>query len=119
MYSMFNVYCRSYQLNVPKQGAKKNGGLGVYMIESEGYEFDASAYSEATYRYDADDEFTSPTEWNPSINDDHRASEEMIRQFPVVPHEAINEFYDHKDNINHEYLRGHYDEESMRRSYQD
>ena len=53
------------------------------MIESEGYESDASAYSEATYRYDADDEFTSPTEWNPSMNDDHRTSEEMIRISPL------------------------------------
>ena len=53
------------------------------MIESEGNESDVSAYSEATYRYDADDEFTSPTEWNPSMNDDHRTSEEMIRISPL------------------------------------
>ena len=39
----------------PKQGVKKNSDLGVYMIESEGYESDASAFSEATYGYDADD----------------------------------------------------------------
>ncbi|OEU23369.1 hypothetical protein FRACYDRAFT_233542 [Fragilariopsis cylindrus CCMP1102] len=39
---------------VPKQGAKKNVDLGVYMIESEGYESDASAYSEHTYDYDVD-----------------------------------------------------------------
>ena len=38
----------------PKQGAKKNVDLGVYMIESEGYESDASAYSEHTYDYDVD-----------------------------------------------------------------
>jgi hypothetical protein len=40
-----------------KQGAKKNAELGVYMIEADGYtsESDASAYSEATYGYDADD----------------------------------------------------------------
>jgi hypothetical protein len=40
-----------------KQGAKKNAGLGVYMIEADGYIFesDASAYSKATYRYDVDD----------------------------------------------------------------
>jgi hypothetical protein len=41
----------------PKQGAKKNAELGVYMIEADGYasESDASAYPEATYGYDADD----------------------------------------------------------------
>jgi hypothetical protein len=40
-----------------KQGAKKNAELGLYMIEADGYtsESDASAYSEATYGYDADD----------------------------------------------------------------
>jgi hypothetical protein len=40
-----------------KPGAKKNAELGVYMIESDDYasESDASAYSEATYGYDADD----------------------------------------------------------------
>jgi hypothetical protein len=40
-----------------KQGAKKNAELGVYMIEVDGYnsESEASAYSEATYGYDADD----------------------------------------------------------------
>ena len=38
----------------PKQGAKKKVDLGVYMIESEGYESDASAYSEHTYDYDVD-----------------------------------------------------------------
>jgi hypothetical protein len=40
-----------------KQGAKRNAELGVYMIESDGYtsESDASAYSEATHGYDADD----------------------------------------------------------------
>jgi hypothetical protein len=41
----------------PKQGAKNNAELGVYMIEADRYasESDASAYSEATYGYDADD----------------------------------------------------------------
>jgi hypothetical protein len=41
----------------PKQGAKKNAELGVYMIEADGYasDSDASAYSEATYGYNADD----------------------------------------------------------------
>jgi hypothetical protein len=41
----------------PKQGAKKNVELGVYMIEADGYasDSDASAYSEATYGYDAGD----------------------------------------------------------------
>jgi hypothetical protein len=40
-----------------KQGAKKNAELRAYMIEADGYasESDASAYSEATYGYDADD----------------------------------------------------------------
>jgi hypothetical protein len=40
-----------------KQGAKKNAELGNYMIEADGYtsESDASACSEATYGYDADD----------------------------------------------------------------
>jgi hypothetical protein len=43
----------------PKQGAKKNAKLGVYMIEADRYasEPDASAYSEATYGYDADDAY--------------------------------------------------------------
>jgi hypothetical protein len=43
----------------PKQGAKKNAKLGVYMIAADGYasESDASAYSEATYGYDADDTY--------------------------------------------------------------
>ncbi|OEU07101.1 hypothetical protein FRACYDRAFT_251830 [Fragilariopsis cylindrus CCMP1102] len=39
----------------PKQGAKKNSELAVYMGQSEGYDTDTSAYSEATYGYDADD----------------------------------------------------------------
>ena len=38
-------------------------------------------------------------------NDDHRTSEEMMKQFPVVPQEAINEFYNQKGNVNHEYPR--------------
>ena len=29
----------------------------------------------------------------------------MIKQFPVVPQEAINEFNNQKGNVNHEYLR--------------
>ena len=33
----------------PKQGAKKNSELSVYMGQSEGYDSEASAYSEATY----------------------------------------------------------------------
>jgi hypothetical protein len=43
----------------PKQGAKKNAKLGVYMIAADGYAYDsdASAYSEATYGYDADDAY--------------------------------------------------------------
>jgi hypothetical protein len=43
-----------------KQGAKKNAEFGVYMIEADGYtsESDTSAYSEATYGYDADGEVT-------------------------------------------------------------
>jgi hypothetical protein len=29
----------------------------------------------------------------------------MIRQFPAVPHDAVNEFYDLKGNVNLDYLR--------------
>jgi hypothetical protein len=29
----------------------------------------------------------------------------MIRQFPVVPHDAVNELYDLKGNVNLDYLR--------------
>jgi hypothetical protein len=36
--------------------------------------------------------FTSPAEWNPDIHDDNRTPDEMIRQFPVVPHDAVNKF---------------------------
>ena len=50
-------------------------------------------------------EFTSPAEWNPDLHDDNRTQDEMIRQFPAVPHEAANEFYDLKGNINLELLR--------------
>jgi hypothetical protein len=39
-------------------------------------------------------EFTSPAEWNPDLHDDNQTTEEMIRQFPAVPHDAVNEFYD-------------------------
>jgi hypothetical protein len=38
-------------------------------------------------------EFTSPAEWNPDMHDDTRSPDEMIRQFPVVRHDAVNEFY--------------------------
>jgi hypothetical protein len=50
-------------------------------------------------------EFTSPTEWNPDIHDDNRTLVEMIRQFPAVPHDAVNKFYDLKGNANLDYLR--------------
>jgi hypothetical protein len=49
-------------------------------------------------------EFTSPAEWNPDLNDNNRTTEEMIRQFPAVPHDAVNEFYDLTDKVNLEYL---------------
>jgi hypothetical protein len=49
-------------------------------------------------------EFTSPAEWNPDLNDDNRTTDKMIRQFPTVPHDAVNEFYDLKGNVNLEYL---------------
>jgi hypothetical protein len=49
--------------------------------------------------------FTSPAEWNPDIHDDNRTTDEMIRQFPAVPHDAVNEFYDLKGKVNLEYLR--------------
>jgi hypothetical protein len=29
----------------------------------------------------------------------------MIRQFPAVPHDAVNEFYDLRGNVNLDYLR--------------
>jgi hypothetical protein len=47
------------KLQTPKQGAKKNAKLGVYMIAADGHasNSDASAYSEATYGYDADDAY--------------------------------------------------------------
>jgi hypothetical protein len=50
-------------------------------------------------------EFPSPAEWNPDLHDDNRTTEEMIRQFPAVLHDAVNEFYDLKGNVNLEYLR--------------
>jgi hypothetical protein len=50
-------------------------------------------------------EFTSPAEWNPDIHDDNCTPDEMIRQFPAVPHNAVNEFYDLKGNVNLDYLR--------------
>jgi hypothetical protein len=50
-------------------------------------------------------EFTSPAEWNPDLHDDKRTTDKMIRQFPAVPHDAVNEFYDLKGNVNLEYLR--------------
>jgi hypothetical protein len=39
-------------------------------------------------------EFISPAEWNRDIHDDTRTPDEMIRQFPAVPHDAVNKFYD-------------------------
>jgi hypothetical protein len=47
------------KLQTPKQVAKKNAELGVYMIAADGYasDSDASAYSEATYGCDADDAY--------------------------------------------------------------
>jgi hypothetical protein len=50
------LQCRQ---QAPKQGAKKNAKLGIYMIAADGYasESDASAYSEATHGYDADDAY--------------------------------------------------------------
>jgi hypothetical protein len=50
-------------------------------------------------------EFTSPAEWNPDLHDNNRTTEEMIRQFPAVPHDAVNEFNDLKGSVNLEYLR--------------
>jgi hypothetical protein len=50
-------------------------------------------------------EFTSPAEWNPDIRDDNRTLDEMIRQFPAVPHDAVNKFYDLKGYVNLNYLR--------------
>jgi hypothetical protein len=44
--------------------------------------------------------FTSPAEWNPDIHDDNHTPDEMIRQFPAVPHDAVTEFYDLKGNVN-------------------
>jgi hypothetical protein len=51
-------------------------------------------------------EFTSPAEWNLDLHEDNRTTEEMIRQFPAVPHDAVNEFFDLKWNVNLEYVRG-------------
>jgi hypothetical protein len=50
-------------------------------------------------------EFTSPAEWNPDLHDDNQTTDEMIRQFPAVLHDAFNEFYDLKGNVNLEHLR--------------
>jgi hypothetical protein len=50
-------------------------------------------------------EFTSPVEWNPDIHDDNRTPDEMTRQFPAVPHDAVNQFYDLKGNVNLDYFR--------------
>jgi hypothetical protein len=50
-------------------------------------------------------EFTSPAELNPDIHDDTRTPDEMIRQFPAVPHYAVNEFYNLKGNVNLDNLR--------------
>ena len=49
-------------------------------------------------------QFTSPAEWNPNLNNDHRTSEEMIRRFPPVPQDATNSFYDETGKINYKYL---------------
>jgi hypothetical protein len=49
-------------------------------------------------------EFTSPAEWNSDLNDDNRTTDEMIRQFPAVPHDVVNEFYDLTGKVNLEYL---------------
>jgi hypothetical protein len=48
-------------------------------------------------------EFTSPAEWNPDLHDNNRTTEEMIRQFPALTHNVVNEFYDLKGNVNLEY----------------
>jgi hypothetical protein len=50
-------------------------------------------------------EFTYPAEWNPDIHDDNRPPDEMIRPFPVVPHDPVNKCYDLKGNVNLDYLR--------------
>jgi hypothetical protein len=49
--------------------------------------------------------FTSPAEWNPDIHDDYPTPDEMIRQFPAVPHDAVNKFYDLKGNVSLDNLR--------------
>jgi hypothetical protein len=49
-------------------------------------------------------EFTSPAEWNSDIHDDTCTPDEMITQFPAVPHDAVNEFYDFKGSFNLDYL---------------
>jgi hypothetical protein len=50
-------------------------------------------------------EFTSPAEWNPDLHDDNQTPDEMIWQFPAVPHDATSEFYDLTGNNNYEHLR--------------
>jgi hypothetical protein len=50
-------------------------------------------------------EFTSPAEWNPDLHDDNQTPDEMIRQFPAVPHDATSEFYNLTGNMNYEHLR--------------
>jgi hypothetical protein len=82
---------------------------------SDGYQLPLSIQSGLPYinkSYpNADDmklpqvEFTSPAEWNPDIHDDNHTPDEMIRQFPAVPHDAVNEFYELKGNVNLDYLR--------------
>jgi hypothetical protein len=37
-------------------------------------------------------ELTSPAEWNPDIHYYTCTLDEMIRQFPAVPHDAVNKF---------------------------
>jgi hypothetical protein len=77
---------------------------------SDGYQLPLSIRSGTPYinqsYLNADDmklpqvEFTSPKEWNPDIRDDTRTLDEMIRQFPAVLHNAVNEFYDLEGNFN-------------------
>jgi hypothetical protein len=82
---------------------------------SDGYQLPLSIRSGLPYinqsHPNADDmklpqvKFTSPAEWNSDIHDDNRTPDEMIRQFPAVPHDAVNEFHDLKGNVNLDYLR--------------
>ena len=67
-------------------------------------------YIRQTYPTDADMnlpqvQFTSPSQWDPNLNDDNRTSEEMIRTFPPIPKEAIDNFYDEYGRTNYDYLQ--------------